>query len=186
MLTVLTCTPPFCVHSAGRLRESDGWQVGRQRPASRQRQGRAVGPMSRARPTGRRLVARRRLVRRVGWRSAAHRLRARSLQLARPHLERRTCPLHAVASLPALRPWATPPPAERGPSPESIYRVSLTVDLCEGNKIVSFKKFISPQPVGAPQKEKIRGPGHVPTCAHWLRRPWFHVLINTPPAQAPD
>ena len=26
----------------------------------------------------------------------------------------------------------TPPPAERGPSLESIYRVSLTVDLCEG------------------------------------------------------
>jgi len=42
----------------------------------------------------------------------------------------------AVASLPALGPWA--PPAERGPSLESIYRVSLTVDLCEGNKIISF------------------------------------------------
>ena len=36
----------------------------------------------------------------------------------------------AVASLPALGPWATP--AERGPSLESIYRGSLTVDLCEG------------------------------------------------------
>ena len=36
----------------------------------------------------------------------------------------------AVASLPALGPWV--PPAERGPSLESIYRVSLTVDLCEG------------------------------------------------------
>ena len=36
----------------------------------------------------------------------------------------------AVASLPALGPWA--PPAEWGPSLESIYRVSLTVDLCEG------------------------------------------------------
>ena len=32
-----------------------------------------------------------------------------------------------VASLPALGPWA--PPAERGPSLESIYRVSLTVDF---------------------------------------------------------
>jgi len=32
--------------------------------------------------------------------------------------------------LPALGPWA--PPAERGPSLESIYRVSLTADLCEG------------------------------------------------------
>ena len=36
----------------------------------------------------------------------------------------------SVPSLPALGPWA--PPAERGPSLESIYRVSLTVDLCEG------------------------------------------------------
>ena len=35
-----------------------------------------------------------------------------------------------MPSLPALGPWA--PPAERGPSLESIYRVSLTVDLCEG------------------------------------------------------
>ena len=43
--------------------------------------------------------------------------------------------LLSVASLPALGPWA--PPAKRGPSLESIYRVSLTVltgDLCEGNK----------------------------------------------------
>ena len=55
-----------------------------------------------------------------------------------------------VASLPALGPWA--PPAERGPSLESIYRVSLTVDLCEGNKIISFKKFISLQPVGGPSE----------------------------------
>ena len=36
-----------------------------------------------------------------------------------------------------MGPWV--PPAERGPSLESIYRVSLTVDLCEGNKIVCFK-----------------------------------------------
>jgi len=36
----------------------------------------------------------------------------------------------AVPSLAALGPWA--PPAERGPLLESIYRVSLTVDLCEG------------------------------------------------------
>jgi len=35
-----------------------------------------------------------------------------------------------VQSLSALGPWA--PPAERGPSLESIYRVSRTVDLCEG------------------------------------------------------
>ena len=71
--------------------------------------------------------------------------------------------MRSVASLPALGPWA-PPPAERGPSLESIYRVSLTVDLYEGNKIISFKKLISPQPVGAPQKEKKSGdPGHVPS-----------------------
>jgi len=37
---------------------------------------------------------------------------------------------YSVPSLPALGPWA--PPAERGPSLESIYPVSLTVDLCEG------------------------------------------------------
>jgi len=41
---------------------------------------------------------------------------------------------------------------------ESIYRVSLTVDLCEGNKIISFKKITSPQPVGGPRKEKNQGP----------------------------
>jgi len=62
----------------------------------------------------------------------------------------------AVASLPALGSCA--PPAERDPSLESIYRVSLTVDLCEGNKIISFKN-ISPEPVGGPSKrKKIRGP----------------------------
>jgi len=74
--------------------------------------------------------------------------------------------MEAVASLPpfTLGPWA--PPAERGPSLESIYRVSLTVDLCEGNKIISFYKFISPQPVGGPQKEKNPGAlmGTCPVC----------------------
>jgi len=40
----------------------------------------------------------------------------------------------------------------------------LTVDHCEGNKIISFKKFISPQPVGGPSKrKKAGGPGHVPS-----------------------
>jgi len=34
-----------------------------------------------------------------------------------------------VPSLPALGPWATP--AERGPSLESIYQVSLTVDFLQ-------------------------------------------------------
>jgi len=76
----------------------------------------------------------------------------------------------AVASLPALGPWA---PTERGPSLESIYRVFLTVDLCEGNKIISLKKIISPQPVRGPSKrKKIRGPWARAQCAHWLRRPW--------------
>ena len=83
----------------------------------------------------------------------------------------------AVAFLPALGPWA--PPAKRGPSLESIYRVSLTVDLCEGNKIISFKKFTSPQPVGAPQKEKkIWGPWARAQCAHWLRRPWTGLRMT--------
>jgi len=59
----------------------------------------------------------------------------------------------SVASLPAkaaMEPWA--PPAERDPSLESIYRVSITVNLSEGNKIISFSKNISPQPVGGPSK----------------------------------
>ena len=46
-----------------------------------------------------------------------------------PYL-RRIYDAKAVPSLPALGPWA--PPAERPPSLESIHRVSLTVDLCEG------------------------------------------------------
>ena len=47
---------------------------------------------------------------------------------------------------------------------ESIYRVSLTVDLCKGNKIISFKQVISPQPVGGPSKiNKSGSPGHVPS-----------------------
>ena len=68
--------------------------------------------------------------------------------------------MSAVASLPALGPWA---PTERGPSLESIYRVFLTVDLCEGNKIISFKKIISPQPVRGPSKRK-KNPGALGTC----------------------
>ena len=82
-----------------------------------------------------------------------------------------------VASLPALGPWA--PPAERGPSLESIYRVSLTVDLCEGNKIISFKKIISPQPVGGPSKNKKNQRLWARAqCAHWLRRHWT-LIVNT-------
>ena len=41
------------------------------------------------------------------------------------------------------------------------------------NKVISLKKFISPQPVGGPSKrKKIRGPWARAQCAHWLRRPW--------------
>ena len=64
----------------------------------------------------------------------------------------------AVASLPALGPWA----AERGPSLESIYRVSLTADLCEGNKIISVTKLFHRNELGALQKEK--NPGALGTC----------------------
>ena len=75
----------------------------------------------------------------------------------------------SVASLPALGPWA--PSAERGPSLESIYRVSLTVDLCEGNKIISFFNYFTTASWGPlKKKKKSRGPGHVPSVP-WLRRP---------------
>ena len=77
-------------------------------------------------------------------------------------------PLGAVASLSALGSWA--PTAERGPSLESIYRVSLTVDFCEDNKIISFKNLFHHSQLGAPHKEKNQGLGHVPS-ADWLRRP---------------
>ena len=72
----------------------------------------------------------------------------------------------SVASLPALGPWALPPPsAERGLSLESIYRVSLTVDLCEGNKIISLKKLFNHSQLGASQKEKkSEGMGTCPVC----------------------
>jgi len=74
-----------------------------------------------------------------------------------------------VASLLALGLWA--PPAEWGPSLESIYWVFLTVDLCKSNKIISFKKFISSLRVGGPSKRKNLGPWARAQCAHWLRRP---------------
>jgi len=51
------------------------------------------------------------------------------------------------ASLLALGPWAPPPPAERCPSLESIYRVSLTVDLCEGTgKIPKLRLSLTSHP----------------------------------------
>jgi len=65
-----------------------------------------------------------------------------------------------------MKPWA--PPAERGPSLESIYRVSLTVDLCKGNKIISFKKLFHHSQLGPLKKKKIRGPWARAQCAHWL------------------
>jgi len=89
-----------------------------------------------------------------------------------------------VASLPPLGLWA-PPPAEPDPSLESIYRVSLTDDLCEGNQIISLKNIL-PQPVGAPQKEKkIRGPWARAQCsAHWLRLPWSDQVYTLRPSRA--
>ena len=54
----------------------------------------------------------------------------------------------SVASLPALRPWA--PPAERGPSPESIYRVSRS-------KISSLKNYFTTASCGPLKQKKIRG-----------------------------
>ena len=55
------------------------------------------------------------------------------------------------------------PPAVWGLSLESIYRVSLTVDLCKGNKIISLKKLFFHSQLGALQKEKNPGAlaGHV-------------------------
>ena len=64
-----------------------------------------------------------------------------------------------VASLPASGPWA--PPNRTGPALESIYRVSLTVDLCRGN-ITSLKKLFHHSQLRAPQKEK--NPGALGTC----------------------
>jgi len=59
---------------------------------------------------------------------------------------------------------ALPPLAERGPSLESrpIYRVSLTVDLCEGNKIISFKIIFHHSQLGLLKKKK--NPGALGTC----------------------
>ena len=57
-----------------------------------------------------------------------------------------------MPSLPALGPWA-PPPAERGPSLESIYRVALTVDLCEGQGR-KLAAFIAPLSATVPAQHK--------------------------------
>jgi len=51
------------------------------------------------------------------------------------------------------------------------------------NNIISFKKIISPHPLGAPQKEKIRGPWARAQCAHWLTAllgdTHIHVDVDT-------
>jgi len=65
---------------------------------------------------------------------------------------------------------STPPPSRTGPSLKSIYRVSLTVDLCEGNKIISFFKFTTAS-WGSLKKKEIWGLWARAQCAHLLRRP---------------
>ena len=55
-------------------------------------------------------------------------------------------------------------PAERGPSLESIYRVSLTVGLCEGNKTISCENLFHHSQLGLlRKKKKSGGSGHVPS-----------------------
>ena len=61
-------------------------------------------------------------------------LQSNQIKLAQQQTELPCCIIHnvgAVPSLPAIGALGTRP-VERGPSRESIYRVSLTVDLCEG------------------------------------------------------
>ena len=61
-----------------------------------------------------------------------------------------------VPSLPALGPWAV--------CKLTRYALLVFVRSCSSinNKIISFKKIISPRPDGAPQKEKY--PGALGTC----------------------
>ena len=58
---------------------------------------------------------------------------------------------HLVPSLPALGLWA--PPAERGPSLASVYRVSLTVDVGEGQSR-KLAAFIAPLSATIPAQHK--------------------------------
>jgi len=73
-------------------------------------------------------------------------------------------------------PWAPPAKgalAKKNPGPWSCSSIN--------NKIISFKKIISPQPVGGPQKEKkFAGPWERAQCAHWLRRPWGELVPPLP------
>jgi len=71
---------------------------------------------------------------------------------------------YAVPSVPALGTWA-PPPAERGPSLESIYLVSSSIN----NKIISLKNYLTTASWG-PLKKTL-GLWARAQCAHWLRRP---------------
>jgi len=86
----------------------------------------------------------------------------------------------AAASLPALGPWA--PPSRTGPLARKYLPVSLTVDLYEGNRIISFKKFISPQPVGGPSKGKIKSGALGRECRTQARRTRArHRGVTSPP-----
>ena len=57
------------------------------------------------------------------------------------------------------------------------YKDSQPLDgFINGNsKIISFKEFISPQPVGGSSKRKNPGPWARAQCAHWLRRPCIYA-----------
>jgi len=54
------------------------------------------------------------------------------------------------------------------------YALLVFVRSCSSinNKIISFKNLFHHSQLGAPQKEKFRGPWARAQCAHWLRRPW--------------
>ena len=69
------------------------------------------------------------------------------------------------------------------------YALLVFVRSCSSinNKIISFKKFISPQPVGGPWKrKKIRGRWARAQCAHWLRRPCCTSLQTDNHASTPS
>jgi len=78
-----------------------------------------------------------------------------------PHVYNSKC--QSVQTVASLLHLGLGHPTPRGPSLESIYRVSLTVDVWEGNKIISFKKLFQHSQLGAPQKEK-NNPGALGTC----------------------
>jgi len=70
---------------------------------------------------------------------------------------------HVILETCLYRHWGPGhPPAERGPSLENIYRVSLTADLCKGNKIITLKKIFTTASWGPLKKKTI--PGALGTC----------------------